>query len=245
MLELCPCMGLLLTSRGKFQWSHMFPNFSLQVSARFPAPTATGPSPTAPIYGLICRPTLRWRSISVACALAPSAACHCCRNTAPRGAAPLRCETAWREAEGTHSELRRACSHGEEVFTSPVALLRTYKATKSMKWPALWDLDGIKPHYGSDFTSLFFTIKKTADKLIFFFFLNIVQGLEAGPNLNCTMQTLTWYQLLCCYCAHSKHQICSELIGLRGVLSHLCPGAGQLRIMAETQLLRGRGAWVE
>lgn len=148
----------------------MFPNFSLQVSAHFPAPTATGPSPTAPIYGLICRPTPRWRSTSVACALAPSAACHCCRNTAPRGAAPLRCETAWREAEGTHSELRRVCSHGEEVFTSPVALLRTYKATKSMKWPALWDLDGIKPHYGSDFTSLFFTIKKTADKLIFFSF---------------------------------------------------------------------------
>lgn len=170
MLQLCPCMGFLLTSRGKFQWSHMFPNFSLQVSAHFPAPTATGPSPTAPIYGLICRPTLRWRSTSVACALAPSAACHCCRNTAPRGAAPLRCETAWREAEGTHSELRRACSHGEEVFTSPVALLRTYKATKSMKWPALWDLMELNLIMDLTLQASFSPLKKQLTSWFFFLF---------------------------------------------------------------------------
>lgn len=81
---------------------HVFAPFSVQVSARSPAPTATGPSPTAPTCELICRPTPRWRSTSAASALAPSAACLCCRNTAPRGVVPPRCDDDERDgAQGS------------------------------------------------------------------------------------------------------------------------------------------------
>lgn len=34
-----------------------------------------------------------------------------------------------------------------EVYTSQAGLLITCKATKSSKWPALRNLEGIKPHY--------------------------------------------------------------------------------------------------
>lgn len=58
----------------------------------------------------------------------------------------------------------------EKVYTSPAGLLRTREATKSTTRPALRDLEGIKSHYGSDFTSLLASMLhlKTAEKPIFF-----------------------------------------------------------------------------
>lgn len=140
-----------------------------QVSGHSRAPTATGPSLTAPTCGLICRPTPRWRSTSVASALAPSAACLCCRNTAPQGAAPPGFETPQRQTEGTHSEFRAV--EGLVVHGSPTGLLTTCKATKSMAWPALRDLEGIEPHYWiwQAFLPSLLCDKKNPRSIFFFF----------------------------------------------------------------------------
>lgn len=59
------------------------------------------------------------------------------------------CSTAvWGTIETDREDPHRAQgSGGLVVYTSPAGLFTTCKATKSMKWPALRDLEGIKPHY--------------------------------------------------------------------------------------------------
>lgn len=229
--DCCHCMrsAVKATYKRMGQLSYMTCVSSpslFQVSAHSHAPTATEPSLTAPTCGPICRPTLRWRSTSVASALVPSVACLCCRNTAPQGAAPLGFETPKRQKGPTQSSGRWK---GLVVDTSPAGLLTNRRASKGMTWPALRELEVIEPHY---WTRQVFYLPSSVIKASEELPVNLDWGFRAGPNLSRVMQTYTWYQPPCCFCSHSNDQICSELIGVRGVLSCLCPGADQLRIMA-------------